>query len=475
MTGRVSAWQPLSSKRTGPGGPEQDEPTQQDTAEDTMESSVRAEPGVRVMGIEAPAPRFALMVIWLVIGAFLTMQIVDILEEGVGTLTIVCCLTVLPANIGLQLVHTLPRFRHVRASYGRWTLLAQALLTVVPALFLGWPWGGMGGFVGGSMLLLLPLRGALLAFAGLIAAIGTGTALQPHSTVGSVLYMVVSTLVTGVIVHSLSLLANLTLAVHEAQEDFTRGAVIKERLRFARDLHDLLGYSLSAITLKSELAHAMTVRSPDRARAELESIIELSRQALRDVRDVARSYRSMSLLTELSSARSVLSAAGIDAHLRVECGRLSADADTVLATVLREGITNMIRHSKASRCTIEAVAGDGTTRLRLANDGVPARVGDDSRRGGGRGTNRRAGDVRSEGGDLPHQPAPGDGLAHLGGGGLDNLAARLAAVHGTLWAGVREDGWFSLEAEITADARDGAAAARTPLDTSQEEDEDRVA
>ncbi|MBB4924852.1 sensor histidine kinase [Kitasatospora kifunensis] len=415
-----------------------------------MAKSQRQEPGVQVLGIEAPAPRFALMVVWSVIAAFLTMQIVDILEQAVDAVTITCCLTVLPATVGLQLVHTLPRCRRVRAAYGRWTLLAQTLLTVVPALFLGWPWGGMGGFVGASMLLLLPLRAALPAFGCLTAAIGLGTAMQAHSSMGNVLYMVVSTLVTGVIVHSLTLLANLTLAVHEAKEDFARVAVIKERLRFARDLHDLLGYSLSAITLKSELAHAVTGHAPDRARAELESIVELSRQALRDVREVARSYRSMSLLTELSSARSVLSAAGIDAHLRVECGRLPADADTVLATVLREGITNVIQHSKASRCTIEAVARDGTTSLRLANDGVPARVKDDNRLEG----------CRPDDEDAPNRLVRGNG-------GLNNLTARLASVGGTLSAGVREDGWFVMEAEISAPAQDAAT-----LTTAQE---DRVA
>ncbi|WP_280701146.1 histidine kinase [Kitasatospora sp. GP82] len=380
---------------------------------------------MRVLGIEAPAPHFALGVVWTVIAAFLTMQIVDILEEAITPFTVTCCLTVLPATIGLQLVHTLPRYRRIRAGYGRWTLLAQALLTVVPSLFLGWPWGGMGGFVGASMLLLLPLRAALPAFGALIAAIGLGTALTAHGTLTNVLYMMVSTLVTGIILYSLSLLANLTLAVHEAQEDIARVAVIKERLRFARDLHDLLGYSLSAITLKSELAHTMVNRSPDRARAELESIVELSRQALCDVREVARSYRSMSLLTELSSARSVLSAAGIDAHLRVECGRLSREADTVLATVLREGITNVIRHSKASQCTIEAVAQHGATSLRLANDGVPTRERER---------------------DRDHQ----DRLSR-GSGGLGNLAARLAKVGGTLSSGVREDGWFHLEAAIAAE------------------------
>ncbi|GAA1272076.1 hypothetical protein GCM10009665_70190 [Kitasatospora nipponensis] len=426
MTGKAGAWEALSSDREDP-----------DRASGRGGPPATSEPEVSVLGIQAPAPRFALGVVWTVMTGFLVMQTVDILDQGVTALTLICCLTVLPATIGLQLVHTLPRFRRLRARWGYWTLLTQTLLTVLPCLFMGWPWGGMGGFVGASMLTLLSLRAALPAFAGLIAMIGLGTAVGAGSSVSAVFYMTVSTLITGIIVYSLTLLANLTLAVHEAQQDIARVAVIKERLRFARDLHDLLGYSLSAITLKSELAHAMVNRSPDRARAELESIVDLSRQALHDVREVARSYRSMSLLTELSSARSVLSAAGIDARLRVDCGRLSSEADTVLATVLREGITNMIRHSKAAHCTIEAVAQDGSTSLLLVNDGVPATEREQER-------------------------ARADPLT-LGCGGLGNLAARLTAVGGTLTAGVRDDGCFELAAHIAAvEVGAGEASARAP-------------
>lgn len=120
----------------GPPGP--------DSPDDLVEHPGRPEPGVRVLGIEAPAPRFALTVVWTVLTAFLTMQIVNILDESVTPLTVSLCLTVLPATIGLQLFHTLPRFRRSRARYRHWTLLLQALLVTVPPLFLGWPWGGMG-------------------------------------------------------------------------------------------------------------------------------------------------------------------------------------------------------------------------------------------------------------------------------------------------------------------------------------------
>ncbi|WP_399930772.1 sensor histidine kinase [Streptomyces kanamyceticus] len=359
---------------------------------------------------------------------FFVMQVVDILDEGVTPLSIALCLTVLPLTIALQLVQTLPRAKSLRDRCGRWILVIQILLVTVPCLALGWAWGGMGGFVGASALLVLPVRRAVPLFGLLVLLIGLCTGLREGFWTVAVLYMMVSTLLTGIIVYSLIRLALLTIAVHEAQDDFARLAVTKERLRFAHDLHDLLGYSLSAITLKGELAHQLVDRSPERAREELRSIVDTSREALADVREVARSYRSLSLLNELSSARSVLAAAGIEAHLKVDYDRLSSAADTAFATVVREGITNVVRHSDASRCRIEATQDDGVVRLRIVNDGV-------------RPAGHDAGEQR--------------------GGGLDSLAARLAAIGGRLTAGPDAAGCFHLLAE-TAPARNPAAGCTPP-------------
>ncbi|SEB31136.1 two-component system, NarL family, sensor histidine kinase DesK [Streptomyces misionensis] len=381
------------------------------------------------LGAEAPPPHFALAVVFTVMAGFFVMQVVDILDQGVTPLDIALVFTVLPALIGCQVAQTLPRLRPLRDRYGRAILLAQVLLVVLPCALFGWAWGGMGGFVGASALLVLETRKGIAVFGTLVALIALSTGARSGFGTVAVPYMVVSSLLTGIIVYSLIRLATLTIAVHEAREDFARIAIVKERLRFARDLHDLLGYSLSAITLKGELACQLVGRAPDQARDELLGIIDISRQALADVREVAHSYRSLSLLNELSSARSVLSVAGIEAHVRIDYDRLSAEADTELATVLREGVTNVMRHSEASRCRIEATQRDGVVRLCIANDGVPAKE-NSGRRGGSRG-----------------------------GSGLQNLTERMTAVGGRLTAGVDEDGWFRLVAE-TAPAPPAAGAGR---------------
>jgi glucose-6-phosphate-specific signal transduction histidine kinase len=186
----------------------------------------------------------------------------------------------------------------------------------------------------------------------------------------------------------------------------------------ARDLHDLLGYGLSAITLKAELALRLLPTEPERARRELTEVARLARRGLREARTVGRGGGGLSLAAEAASARSVLASAGIRCGVRVAARIPDAAVETVLATVLREGVTNILRHSTARSCGITAGHSDRdepAVRLCLVNDGVTAAPG-----------------------PLPGHP----------GGGLENLAARLAAVGGRLSADVLEDGIFQLLAEV---------------------------
>ena len=214
-------------------------------------------------------------------------------------------------------------------------------------------------------------------------------------------------------------------------------AVTRERLRFARDLHDLLGYSLSSITLKTELTYRLVPKQPQRAKEELSGILEISRQALADVREVARAYRDMSLEAEAVSAKGMLAAAEIDTELRLEYGTLDPATDTVLATTLREGVTNMLRHSKAQRCVISVTQADAAVRLELGNDGVVAHSG---------------------------------GLVDASGSGLGNLRTRLVEIGGSLDARISEDLWFWLVAQAPRAAAgqpgDGGSARSTDLEDS---------
>jgi two-component system sensor histidine kinase DesK len=156
-----------------------------------------------------------------------------------------------------------------------------------------------------------------------------------------------------------------------AQSEVARLAVVEERARFSRDMHDVLGHSLTVVTVKSELARRLVPIDPERAVAEIEDIERLSRAALADLRAAVAGYRQMSLTTELGAAQAALAAANISAHLP-SSGELAApELQDLFGWVLREAVTNVIRHSGASNCWVEVTRSE----LRVADDGrgLPAR------------------------------------------------------------------------------------------------------
>ncbi|MFJ6724600.1 sensor histidine kinase [Streptomyces sp. NPDC091281] len=150
-------------------------------------------------------------------------------------------------------------------------------------------------------------------------------------------------------------LVRTTIALREARATVAQLAANEERLRLARDLHDLLGHSLSLITLKSELAGRMLPDHPDKAAQQVADIEQVSRQALVDVREAVTGYRRPRLTAELAGARAALTAAGITAEIPAEpaLGDLPEQTESALAWALREAVTNVVRHSSARRCTVE--------------------------------------------------------------------------------------------------------------------------
>ncbi|KUO04417.1 sensor histidine kinase [Streptomyces caeruleatus] len=151
-------------------------------------------------------------------------------------------------------------------------------------------------------------------------------------------------------------LVRTTVALREARATVAQLAANEERLRLARDLHDLLGHSLSLITLKSELAGRMLPDHPDKAARQVADIEQVSRQALVDVREAVTGYRRPRLAAELAGAKVALTAAGVVAALPAaepDLTGVAEDGETALAWALREAITNVVRHSGAGRCTVE--------------------------------------------------------------------------------------------------------------------------
>jgi two-component system, NarL family, sensor histidine kinase DesK len=204
-------------------------------------------------------------------------------------------------------------------------------------------------------------------------------------------------------------------------------AVAAERLRFARDLHDLIGHSLSLITLKSELAGRLLPGDPDRAATEIADVERVARQSLREVREAVAGYRQPGLSAELAAARELLAAAGIDANIDATADLLPPAIDGVLAWTVREGVTNVIRHSRARHCEIRITHDDGTIRAEVTDDGP-----------GGLAT-------------LPPETS---------GSGLSGLAERIAVQGGHLATSARDGDGFTLSVTLPLPAEPSAERAQ---------------
>ncbi|MFE7802493.1 histidine kinase [Nocardia sp. NPDC057440] len=311
---------------------------------------------------------------------------------------------------GIQLYHGLPR-PGVRPPAWPWTLALQALL-------IGGAVAAIGSsaiiyvtlFVGNILFLIRPRYSWLIsavviacsaafwvppAFIGGFVATGAGLALMAYALIR---------------------LPEAAYELDQSRQDLARMAVLDERLRVARDLHDLLGFRLSAIVMKGELTDRLIGVVPDRASAELADLRDLAEQAMADVKAIISDPVPLSVAQEVVTARAVLAAAGID--VRVQLPVLPAAADALFAVVLREAVTNVVRHARATRCLISANVAGPVVRLSVANDGSDA----DSCGSAASGS-RRTGD------------------------GLDNLTRRVAEAGGRLDVHRSVD-WFTVHVEV---------------------------
>ena len=189
-----------------------------------------------------------------------------------------------------------------------------------------------------------------------------------------------------------------------AREQIGRLAVGEERLRFARDLHDLIGHSLSVIALKSELAGRLIKTTPGLAAHEVEDIEKVARDALREVREAVAGYRQPTLAAELAGAHEALTAAGIEYHADLGHAPLPPAVEAVLAWTVREGVTNVMRHSHAKRCAIRISNQDGRATVEVVDDG---RGGTPQEGSGLHGLRER---VLERGGTLTAEALPHEGF-----------------------------------------------------------------
>jgi len=386
------------------------------------------------------APRLAQTVLVVVLAAFAVQNVNDVAQNviSVGTAHVAPVVTGWAvadtiALVALQLRHSWPSPGGGRPPGWPVTLGLQAVLTYAMVPELGWRPLVMCGFLAGSALLLFRGPRGRVAFAAVIASVPALLAvkpvpgLTPPEEISVAIYLTAAAAVLGLLVYGLTRLARLAVQLAVLRGELARTAALDERLRVARDTHDLLGLGLSAIALKADLISRLIGRDGARARAEIGELARICATARADMRLVTGEARDLSLETELAAAREVLASAGIDVHVSIPQAPVPDAAAAVLVPVLREAVTNILRHSDATYCAIEMTATAGPLRLQVSNDGSV---------------------------EPPVQ-------AGRTGNGLANLTARVEAAGGRL-TGAPADRWFNLVAEIPATpvAARGAVADR---------------
>jgi two-component system, NarL family, sensor histidine kinase DesK len=291
-----------------------------------------------------------------------------------------------------------------------WGFAAAAVLSiflVAPADPDRYTWAWIGGAIAGfTPLLLTGVRRWATSAGTVLVAIGVGAVAGGSPLVhGIIATSIAATLIATIVLPFR--LWELLVEARAGREAVAQLAVTEERLRFARDVHDLLGHRLAVIALKAELAARLTVTDPEKSAREATEVQNLASGALTEVREAVHGYRAVDLGDQLTAVENVLRDAGI----RCTTTRTEVPGDVAqqLAQVLREACTNVLRHSEAAWCTIDIQHQEGETRMIIANDGS--------------GTEDRT------------------------GFGLRGASERLAAVGGTLRT-TREKGVFTLEVSV---------------------------
>ena len=209
---------------------------------------------------------------------------------------------------------------------------------------------------------------AFLVIGGIVAALLIEVRLLDLSFFSWWWAALFSLLVGGVNVH-FAQVRRSNARLRLAQDEIEHLAKVAERERIARDLHDLLGHTLSLIIIKSELASKLADRDPQRARDEIRDVERISRKALAEVRQAVRGYRRGGLQSELEAAKEMLRAASIAVNAELDAVRLPPSHEAILALAMREGVTNVVRHSHASNCAIRLERQDAQIRLMISDDG----------------------------------------------------------------------------------------------------------
>jgi two-component system sensor histidine kinase DesK len=284
----------------------------------------------------------------------------------------------------------------------------MALLAGVLLLSVGESTIGVLVYVGVVAVFMLPTAAAWTVVTALaIAALAVPRLVPGWTPNDDVAFQI---MVAGLAIWGIGRVVQRNAQLAAAREEIAQLAVANERNRFARDLHDLLGHSLTVMSVKAELAGRLVRMAPERAEDEIADIQRLAREALTDVRSAVGGYREVSLGAELARARSALTAAGIEPELPFAVDAVPPDRQELFGWAVREGITNVVRHSGAKRCWVRLTASE----VEISDDGAGPTVD------------------------------PSAGVGH----GLSGLRERASAAGGTLTIGRRPEGGFTLRVSV---------------------------
>jgi two-component system sensor histidine kinase DesK len=224
------------------------------------------------------------------------------------------------------------------------------------------------GFVGGSLLLRKAIP-VVFVITLLATVVGWFAGLGWIDLAQTIVFIPAIVIITRIVMWSIT----TSWQLNDARKEIAHLAVETERLRIARDLHDLLGHNLSLIALKSELAKRLVNVAPERAIVEISDVENVARTTLQEVREAVSAFRQPTLKSELNAAREILAAAGIAYHFEGDDSMIDAlptSIEAVLSWTVREGVTNVIRHSRAHQCTIHVTRNAREIGIEVVDDGA---------------------------------------------------------------------------------------------------------
>ena len=260
--------------------------------------------------------------------------------------------------------------------YSYWATGRNALLCIVLSCLIGvlWAplnWGAATFFIFAAAMCarIEPVKEAYRILAAVLLAAVVAALFIAHNWIGMLVPSLAGGIPIGIACINEAALHRSRAALLRKQEEVEHMARIAERERISRDLHDLLGHSLSLITLKAELAGKLVGRDAEACRREIADIEQAARQALTEVRGAVTGYRQSGLAYALAGARASLAAANVEMKEEMQRMTLAPSAEHVLALALREAVTNVVRHAKARSCRVSLAEDRGFAVLTVADDG----------------------------------------------------------------------------------------------------------